>query len=150
MRLTYYFVFGVSSYINSLSETYLCCCFVLPVCYTTLWIPSGKLMCPCIYVVCLSGVLSWFIGKVFYHTLVENWGSCRVYINILVGLSYGERLDVFLRSIPLVSHFLVPKILWIGFVVLCLLATKISCPYFWISLVLHFCSLFNPTWCCLF
>ena len=29
-----------------------------------------------------------------FHTLVANWGCCHVCINILVGILYGERLDV--------------------------------------------------------
>ena len=33
----------------------------------------------------------------FYYTVVANWGFLRVCINILVGPSYGGRLDVFIE-----------------------------------------------------
>ena len=50
-------------------------------------------MCPCLYDVSLSGVLSYFPGRGSHHALVTNLGSWHVCINILVDPSYSGRLD---------------------------------------------------------
>ena len=60
--------------------------FVWLTCYISLLYDclflANNLVCMCLYVIRLTGILICFMQQEIYHTLVENWGFTHLCINI--------------------------------------------------------------------